>query len=97
MASLKDSVVAGFARLTSAINAVDAKTGGSSVVVAGTKTLGYTNKKLTSVNGPGAATKSLTYAGNVLASVASVNAGVTVTKNLNYTSGTLTSVETVIT
>ena len=97
MASLKDSVVAGFARLTSAINAVDAKTSGSGVVVAGTKTLGYTNGKLTSVNGPGTATKSLTYSGNVLASVASINGDVTVTKNLGYTSGSLTSVETVIT
>lgn len=96
MASLKNSVVAGFARLTSAINAVDVKTG-SSVVAAGTKTLGYTNGKLTSVNGPGAATKSLTYAGNVLASVASINGDLTVTKNLSYTSGSLTSVETVVT
>lgn len=70
---------------------------GSSGAVAGTKVLGYTNGKLTSVNGPGVATKSLTYSGNALASVASVNGGVTVTKNLSYTSGSLTSVETVIT
>lgn len=63
----------------------------------GTKTLGYTNGKLTSVNGPGAATKSLTYSGNVFTSVSSVNAGVTVTKNLGYAGAALTTIETVIT
>lgn len=85
---------------TSAVNYASAwqtPATGSNEVVAGTKTLTYTNGVLTSVVGPAGATKALSYTSGSLTQVQSVVNGVTTTKTLAYTNRNLTNVGTVIT